>query len=51
MNDDSQTFGDVFGTYQFTGLFTGSGFGDFLLGLPSNTNRALPLGPVGLRRN
>jgi hypothetical protein len=51
MNDDSQTFGDVFGTYQFTGLFTGSGFGDFLLGLPSTTSRALPLGPVGLRRN
>lgn len=51
MSDDSETFGDVFGTYQFTGLFTGSGFGDFLLGLPSNTSRALPLGPVGLRRH
>jgi hypothetical protein len=43
----SNNYGDVFGTYNFTGLFTGSGYADFLLGLPSQTSRSLPLGPTG----
>ena len=43
----STNYGNVFGAYSFTGLFTGSGFGDFLLGLPSQTSRSLPLGATG----
>ncbi len=40
----SLSYGGVFGTYNFTGLFTGFGFGDFLLGLPATTSRSLPSG-------
>jgi hypothetical protein len=43
----SSSFANVFGTYNFSGLFTKSGFGDFLLGLPSQTSRNLPPGPIG----
>lgn len=41
------SFANLFGTYNFTGLFAGTGFGDFLLGLPSQTSRNLPPGPIG----
>src|SRR5208282_420741 len=43
----SISYGGVFGTYNFSGLFTGSGFGDLLLGLPSNTARSFPSGVTG----
>ncbi|MSO22853.1 MAG: carboxypeptidase regulatory-like domain-containing protein [Acidobacteria bacterium] len=56
---DSESFGSagnnisatrsVFGLYQFTGLFSSSGYADLLLGLPSATARELPLGKTGLR--
>jgi hypothetical protein len=38
------TFGDIFGSYNFTGFATTQGFGDFLLGIPFTTARALPFG-------
>lgn len=38
------TYGDIFGSYNFTGFATGQGFGDFLLGVPFTTARALPFG-------
>jgi hypothetical protein len=47
----STVYGNPFGTYNFTGQFTGSGFGDFLLGLPSTTARSLPLGATNLYSN
>ena len=37
-SDDYET---PFGTFSFSGLFTNTGFGDFLLGLPSSTYRSL----------
>jgi len=43
----SISYGGVFGTYNFSGLFTGAGFGDFLLGLPSSTARSFPSGITG----
>lgn len=39
--DQSSFFsGDDFGSYTFTGQFTGNAFADFLLGLPANTRYA-----------
>lgn len=38
------TFGDIFGSYNFTGFATGQGLGDFMLGIPFTTSRALPFG-------
>ena len=47
----SLSYGSVFGNYNFTGFFTGTGFGDFLLGLPSSTSRSLPSGVTGSRQH
>src|SRR5690349_21119033 len=44
-----QDLGNIFGTYSFTGQFTGVPFGDFLLGLPGTASRSLPLGAIGQR--
>jgi hypothetical protein len=38
------TFGDIFGSYNFTGFATTQGFGDFMLGVPFTTARSLPFG-------
>jgi hypothetical protein len=35
-------FANLFGTYNFSGLFTSNPFADFLLGLPSSTSRQQP---------
>jgi Carboxypeptidase regulatory-like domain len=34
--------GDVYGTYSFTGAFTGFPYADFLLGLPQSTSNTIP---------
>jgi len=34
--------GNVYGTYSFTGTFTGSPYADFLLGLPRSTSNTIP---------
>jgi len=34
--------GSVYGTYGFTGAFTGSAYADFLLGLPQSTSNTIP---------
>ena len=44
---ETTSFANLFGTYNFTGLFARTGFADFLLGLPSQTSRNLPPGPIG----
>ncbi len=33
---------DVYGTYNFTGIYTGFGYADFLLGIPQSTSRTVP---------
>jgi hypothetical protein len=33
---------DVYGTYNFTGAYTGFGYADFLLGIPQTTSRTIP---------
>lgn len=35
-------YGNVYGSYNFNGLFTGSGYADFLLGLPQETSLTTP---------
>lgn len=35
--------GSVYGTYSFTGAFTGSPYADFLLGVPQSTSRTTPV--------
>ena len=42
--NSTTTYGDVFGSYNFTGFATGQGFGDFMLGIPFTTARSLPFG-------
>jgi hypothetical protein len=34
--------GSVYGTYSFTGAFTGAAYADFLLGLPQSTSNSVP---------
>lgn len=34
--------GNVYGTYSFSGAFTGSPYADFLLGLPTSTSNTIP---------
>lgn len=41
----SNSTGNLFGTYDFSGRFTGNGYADFMLGLPTSTSRSLPAGP------
>ncbi|MGH9449334.1 MAG: carboxypeptidase regulatory-like domain-containing protein [Terriglobia bacterium] len=38
--------GNVYGTYSFTGAFSGSPYADFLLGLPQSTSNTIPT-PIG----
>jgi len=33
---------DIYGTYNFTGAYTGFGYADFLLGIPQTTSRTVP---------
>lgn len=40
----TDTYGDIFGSYNFTGFATSQGLGDFLLGIPFTTARAQPFG-------
>jgi hypothetical protein len=46
-NSSSTSYDNLFGTYNFTGNFTGSSYGDFLLGLPTSDSRNLPPGTLG----
>lgn len=43
---DAVSYTNLFGTYNFSGFFTGNPFADYILGLPSSTSRALPPGPL-----
>jgi Carboxypeptidase regulatory-like domain len=42
---------NLYGSYQFTGKFTGSPFADFLLGLPHTTSLNVPTPSIYLRGN
>jgi len=42
--NSTNTYGDIFGSYNFTGFATGQGYGDFMLGIPFTTARSLPFG-------
>ncbi len=46
----SATYSNLFGTYSFSGQFTGNPFADYILGLPSATSRALPSGPINTQQ-
>lgn len=41
--NSTDTTASDYGSFNFNGMFTGSGFGDFLLGLPSSAKRSDPL--------
>jgi hypothetical protein len=43
--------GNIFGQYNFSGVYTGLGFADFLLGIPQTTNVAAPNPPRDFRGN
>jgi hypothetical protein len=40
---------DIYGTYNFTGAYTGFGYADFLLGIPQTTSRTVPTPESHLR--
>jgi hypothetical protein len=45
IRDRNSTFDDagkVYGTYSFTGTFTGTSYADFLLGIPQTTSNTIP---------
>jgi hypothetical protein len=48
---NTNSFTNMFGTYNFSGMFTGNPFADYLLGLPSTTSRALPAGPLNVQQH
>jgi hypothetical protein len=50
-NSNTNTFSNVFGTYSYSGLFSGNAIADYLLGLPSSTSEALPPGPVNVTQH
>ncbi|MGH9325651.1 MAG: carboxypeptidase regulatory-like domain-containing protein [Terriglobia bacterium] len=40
--DGNKISSNVYGQYSFTGVYSGSGYGDFLLGIPQTTTAGLP---------